>query len=319
MPMLYFRSAALLTAWLLTTTLYADFAFLGVNTEPVRANDANSGLRVVYLFPTGAAETMGLKVGDEIIALNDIIIPNRETFIEELRREKVGATVRFFVRRGDEKLQVKGKIGSYEKTLGRLQERQRKEGYGKPFDFEFPPLTWWDPEAKAWAKTPKDPKKLIDGKLSVIFSFDNCPTCREKRYTMLFRVAQAFQSQSDFAFVGLYQSDAQEQKGKAALLDGAKGLFAAAPPPFAAAVVTHKGGKSPRGREREGKYFLYSHGLAVVDQDGKLRYLQILGVPEQEFGVAYTKLAKEVEDRAKGGEPSSNDGSPEPAPKKEGE
>ena len=104
-----------------------DFAFLGVFTEAIDKEKTDSGLQIIYVYPGSAGDDMGLKEGDQIIALNDFLIPNRERFVAELRKENIGATIRFLISRDDKKLKLKGKIKSYKKTMGMIQDRLRKK------------------------------------------------------------------------------------------------------------------------------------------------------------------------------------------------
>ena len=83
-----------------------DFAFLGVFTEMIDKTKADSGLRIIYVYPGSAGDDMGLKEGDQIIALNDFLIPNRDRFVKELRKENIGAPIRFLLNRDGKKLKV---------------------------------------------------------------------------------------------------------------------------------------------------------------------------------------------------------------------
>lgn len=271
-----------------------DYAYLGVYTEPIRPGDDSSGLKVRYVVPGSAAGTMGLKKGDEIVALNDIIISDLPTFVRELRREKVGAKIRFLLRRGGEKVKLRGKIGSYVAH----QTTVRKRIYGRPL-LPLPPVKWWDAEKRKWIEK-KSGLAHFEGKVGIIFSFDDCPRCTQKRYQPFIRMKPLLESQYPnvpLALVGLYQSEPQDERGESA--DRARKLFEAYPSPVPVGLVQFPAGSPPSPEEREERLYLHKHGIVVLDSRGKVRYTQIFGLPEQEFLAALGKIFKELDQGGK--------------------
>jgi hypothetical protein len=279
----------------------SDRPFLGVTTEQIEPGDEKSGIKVVYVWPGSAAERLGLKVGDEIVALNDFLIPNTETFVQQLRREKApvpgdpgsGSTLRFIIRRGGERLKIKGKIGSYRQTMTAYQETVRKRMVGKPLP-PLPPLKWWDAKERKWVER-ADPLSQLQGKLAVITAFDDCPRCTQHRYDKFVKMRQVLaqiQPDAPIAFLGVYQSDYQEtREGREQLFDHAQKLFEKIPPSFPVAVAYYPGGPL-KPTERQEQLHILQHGQVILDPSGKVQYVQILGIPEREFLLAYQKLAQ---------------------------
>ena len=265
-----------------------DFAYLGVYTEPVRAGDEDSGLRVIYVAPGSAAGKIGLEKGDEIIALNDILIDNRTAFVKELRREKVEATIRLLIRRNGERLKLKGKIGSYlahQKTL-------RKRMYGKPLP-PLPPIKWWDAGRRKWVER-QDGLAHFKGNISILFGFDDCPRCTKDRYRPFTQMKAALalkNPKAPLALAGLYQSDSQDEKGETARR--AQAMFEKYPSQVPVGRVFFPDG-TPRPEEREKHLYIHNHGMVVLDTEGKVRYLQVFGLPREEFLKELEKLLQEV-------------------------
>ena len=98
-----------------------DRAFLGLETEEFGTGGKVEGIKVVYIYPFSAASEMGFQLGDVVFALNDVIIPDRKTFVREVRRNNIGGKLRFLVTRGTERIKIQGKIGSYRKTMEKLR------------------------------------------------------------------------------------------------------------------------------------------------------------------------------------------------------
>lgn len=300
-----------------------DFAFLGITTEPVEKGDPQSGLRVTYTFPGGSAESIGLRPGDEIIAFNDTIIEDLGTFIELLRREKVGATVRFLLRRDGEQVKAKGKIGSYRETMGHLQEKLRERLYGKPLP-ELPPVEWWDADAGEFSAE-FDLRAHLSGKVGILFGFDDRLLTREqlqrastmrnwRKFSTMAKTLQKSSPDSPVAYVGLYRNDRQANQGEGVMREHARELLKASPPPFPTGVALFP--ESVDDRVREDTFFIRNQGVVILDPEGNVAYLQVLDLPQQEFLRAFQRALSEASTRSTadggGGEPPGDDGEESP-------
>jgi len=284
-----------------------DFGFLGIQTETRIAGDPKSGLVVAYVNPASAAKEMGFQVGDEILTFNDRLISDREGFVDALRRENVNAKIRFRLRRGGEIIPLTGRIGSYFKTMKAYQDFLRKEHVGKPLP-ELPALTWWDPEAKRWAPQKNDWGQL-QGKVAVVFSFDDCPSCTEALLQRISATKEALSSSTLAKLVtsaGIYYDEMPGKAGKDASLKSAEALFLKTQPNFPVAVAHYPGDKvSTESREKH--FLIHSHGMVILDPKGTVKYLQILGRPGADFSSAYKAELSAVQ----GGAGGSPQGSPE--------
>ena len=259
-----------------------DFAFLGVFTEMIDKTKADSGLRIIYVYPGSAGDDMGLKEGDQIIALNDFLIPNRDRFVKELRKENIGATIRFLLNRNGKKLKVRGKIKSYKKTMGMIQDRLRAKYVGKPLG-ALPATLWWNSKTSGFEPS-KDPLGPFKSKIGLLVAYDDCPGCQKNRVEFLSQLFTRTKAAGDtlpLAFAGIYQSDSQLTKGgsKECLTQAVK-LYTARKPPFPAGIAHFPGG-APAPKEREKNLFLHNHGVVITDPDGKIAYLQVTGYPDE--------------------------------------
>ena len=258
-----------------------DRAFLGAYSEPIDRAKKDSGLRVTYIYPHSTAAEIDLRIGDEIIALNNVLIKNRDTFVAELRNNNVNGTVRFLVRRDGEKVKLKGKIKGYRKTMGLVQDGLRKKLYGKPLAKQ-PEVRLWNPKTKKLEPS-KEPLAQLAGKIGMIVWYDDCNYCQTKRYQFLqnmqLRTAAA-PTPVPLSFAGLYFSDRQHEQSPQANLDGAAKLYGTKTPSFTAGAV-HFPNKSPAPADRHDSLYIYNHGVALLDPEGKLAYLQIFDAPNQ--------------------------------------
>lgn len=259
-----------------------DFAFLGVFTEAIDKAKADSGLRIVYVYPGSAGSDIGLKEGDEIIALNDFLIPNRERFVAELRKENIGASIRFLLNRDGKKIKLKGKIKSFKKTMGMIQDRLRAKYVGKPLA-ALPKTLWWNAKT-ALFETRKDPLAPFKGKIGLLVAYDDCPGCKRNRINFLSQLFTRTKQAGDalpLAFAGIYQSDSQLKKGgsKECLTQAVK-LYTTEKPPFPAGIAHFPDG-APLPKERETTLYLHNHGVVITGPGGKVAYLQVTGYPDQ--------------------------------------
>ncbi len=260
-----------------------DRAFLGISTEP---SSETGGIRVIYVFPASAAETMGIKIGDHVILVNDVRVPTPADLSRELRTENVGAKLRLIILRDGKRQRISGKIGSYSKTMQSFQERRRKAMVGKPLPAP-PSVTWWNGTTKSWEDKPGalEPSK---GRISVVFSFDGCPTCRKERLGRFAKMGKLLEQSApgSIDFRGLYF---KEGAAKKASLTAARELFEAIPTTFPLGVTSY-GDAAPTPESRLRNVVLHQHGVAILGPGGNVAYLQIYGYPENEFYNAFKKL-----------------------------
>ena len=263
-------------------TATRDFAFLGVFTEAIDKEKTDSGLQIIYVYPGSAGDDMGLKESDQIIALNDFLIPNRDRFVKELRKENIGATIRFLISRDGKKLKLKGKIKSYKKTMGMIQDRLRTKYVGKPLE-TLPKTLWWNPKTAKFEPA-EDPLGAFKDKIGLLVAYDDCPGCQKNRVdflAQLFMRTMTAGGTLPLAFAGIYQRDTQLSKGgsKECLTQAIK-LYATKKPPFPAGIAHFPDG-SPAPKDREKSLYLHNHGVVITGPDGKVAYLQVTGYPDQ--------------------------------------
>ena len=280
-------------------------AHLGVLLAPRVPGDEKSGVVVTYVNPASAAREIGLLSGDEIRVLNDVIITDVKSFIAEIQKQNAGSKQRFSIRRGGMDMKLEGRLSSIEKTMKAYQEILRKELLGKPLP-ELPPLAWWDAASGGWKEAGSGLASLT-GKHSVVFSFDDCPECRQKRYRLFLQTKEVLDrtpGAAPLAFLGIFYADAS---GKERSLKSAEALFREMPPSFPVAVAFYPGDK-PAPEDREKHALLHTHGTAILDPAGSVKFLQTHGAPREEFLRAYEEVAREA-GSAGGGQP----GKPAPA------
>lgn len=266
-----------------------DFSFLGVVTAPKVAGDEKSGLVVTYVYPGSAAEEMAFKVGDEVLIVNDLVVQDRNSFVEELRRTNVGGKARFRIRRGGEELQLQGRMGSYYKSMAAYQEIVRKEFIGKPLP-PLPAALRWNATEKKWEPGPTGWEELR-GKVGIVFSLDDCPVCRDARLRKLSLLKAGLSTAvgtKPLAFSAVYYDERQGKAGKEANMKAAAALFEEIPPPFTAAVAYYTGA-TPTVEERRQQFLMHHHGIAILDPEGLVTYVQVLGAPERVFAEALRK------------------------------
>ena len=261
-----------------------DRAFLGIGTEP---SSETGGIRITYVFPASAAETMGLKIGDRVLLVNDVRVPTPADLSRELRTENVGAKLRLVILRDGKRQRISGKIGSHSRTMQMFQERRRKAMIGKPLPAP-PSVTWWNGTTKSWEDKPDalEPRK---GHITVVFSFDDCQTCKTQRLGRFATMANLLEPSAGARpvdFRGLYF---KESASTEASLKAAKQLFEATPTAFPLGVAGY-GDAAPTPESRLRNVVLHQHGVAILGADGNVAYLQIYGLPENEFYNAFKKL-----------------------------
>ncbi|HVR75797.1 MAG TPA: PDZ domain-containing protein [Planctomycetota bacterium] len=273
----------------------SDRAFLGLTTEPKVAGDPKSGLVVIYVFPGSAAKEMGFQVGDEIRTLNDLLITDQETFTRELRKENINARVRFQIRRGGADMRIEGRIGSLLKTMKEYQETVRKDFGGKPLP-PLPGVAWWNAETKTWDEKSAALEGLR-GKIGIVFSFDDCDVCLQKRYLKLSQTKGALAATPTgprIGFAGIFYAETAGRGTREERLKAAEKFLTANPPVFPVAVAFYPGDRSTPA-EREKQVLLHHHGTAILDPEGNVKFIEIQGPPEYDFGIALQKVLQELE------------------------
>jgi hypothetical protein len=283
-----------------------DFAFLGLATRAQTPGAEASGIVVLQVYPGSSAEGMGFKVGDEILTVNDFLVGGRKAFIEELKRANVGARMRFLVRRDGKTQTLSGRIGSYRKSMAAYQRHLRKKYEGQLLP-PLPEAFWWNEKESRWEDGPEDWRSLR-GKLVVVVSFDDCETCRKARIEKISLMKQGFAqvpSRTPLEFVGVYYRESPDSWGRKANQKGAEALLKEMRPSFPVTVAAYPD-DSPTPEMRARQFLIHHHGIAILDPQGKVRFLQILGLPGAEFAQAYKKLLEEFQtedEKPAGGKP----------------
>lgn len=264
-----------------------DRGFLGISSKNV---PGNHGVVVTYIFPTSSAETLGFQLGDQIILVNDVRIKNQVQFSQELRAENPNATMRFVVKRNGKLERIRGKLGSYKKTMARFQVRVQQHMLGKPLP-KLPRLYWWDTEKLDWS----DNKEGIDrfkGRITVLFAYDNCPRCEGDRYAPLQgwtdRVLSDVATDDTVSMVGVFFGNGEPLKNT---LEDASVLYEGTTPKFEAALAHYP---ATQKLDWLNQAFLRQHGIVLVDEEGIVRYVQVNGplgpAVNQAFSAMLTRL-----------------------------
>lgn len=89
----------------------------------VRFGEANDGLMIDEMVPTGPAARDGLKVGDVVVGLNDAEVRDQQSLIPLLAGLKPGDEVAVQVRRGDQYVTVPVKLAKRGETFTRPSTR----------------------------------------------------------------------------------------------------------------------------------------------------------------------------------------------------
>jgi len=258
-----------------------DRGNLGVQLQALRPGQKEEGVRVNYIFPESAAKAMGFKVGDEILELNGIQVTDRKFVIGELAKENIGAKVSFRVRRGSETLELRGPMGSFQKTRKAYLDACRKELLGKPFTTSGE-LVW--PGGKDGVQSQR-------GKLLVLVSFDNCQDCVRNKWGKIRGLAERFskidQGEKYLGFAGIYSNVNETYQANEAARDR---VLSENPAQIPVAVARYAGDVIPAdsaGRDP----LVQDHGIALIDPEGKLLHLELSNVdldsPQGTFAKAF--------------------------------
>src|SRR5262249_35894230 len=177
---------------------------------------------------------------------------------------------------------------SYQKTMSAYQERVRKEMDGKPLP-PLPGAVWWNPETKAWDEKLNGMDSLR-GKLSVVFSFDDCKYCKERKLHRISQMKTVLdKTKAPVAFAGIFYTNQGKEKNMKAAAD----VLAASPPVIPIGVAYYPGEKLTQD-SRDQQVLLQNHGLAILDTKGNVKYLQIVGELDQQFFMAWQKSLEEL-------------------------
>lgn len=244
----------------------------------------------MYTMPQSAAREMGIQIGDELISLNDVILTDPETFTREVRKENVNAKLRFRVRRGGQELKIEGRIGSYDKTMKAYQEEVRKRLLGKPL-WKLPSLVWWNETTRTFEEK-AGAVVAAPGKVTTIMAFDDCNTCKEKRFLRMKQMSTLLANRPGgelLAFCGIFYGDRAGLGTREANAKAAAALLAASPPGYPVSLAYYAGDR-PTAADRDEQAVVHSHGTVIVGTEGKVEFVQVIGEPEQEFGMALQKL-----------------------------
>ena len=262
-----------------------DRAFLGLYTEEIP--DTQFGIRVTHTVPESAAQEIGLEINDVVLAVNDVLLDKPATLREELQGLNIGSTLRFLIERGGEKTKLRGKIGSYGKTMTAYQETVRKRTLGKPFQAP-PQVRWLDAESKSWKDDPTALEKLR-GNVTIVFSFDDCQHClrnKFQRFTLLDKQLSSLGAAAPMKVAGIYFHSSKSTEESYKTMNE---LLAKSPVTFPIGVAYYSEGEKPKYEEQ---VLLHRHGVAILDTAGLVSYIQVHGVPGEAFVKAYQSILK---------------------------
>ena len=131
------------------------------------------------------------------------------------------------------------------------------------------------------------------GKITVVFSYDSCAYCKRERYGKMAAMAKTLtlaatqnKVKSDVVFRGYFF---KETMPYATALTEASKLYAETKPEFPVAVSHYKNPVTPEELNRN--VLFHEQGVAVLDREGKVAYLQIEGTPKAEFWAAFSASA----------------------------
>jgi len=99
----------------------SGFLGIGLADEPNMA-------KVRSVEPSGAAAKAGLKINDVVLSISGKATPDGEALVRTVQRFKVGATIELKVKRGDEELVLKAKLGERPQNLTDRGEMQNVLG-----------------------------------------------------------------------------------------------------------------------------------------------------------------------------------------------
>ncbi len=75
--------------------------------------EGEEGPRVDQVMPDSSAEKAGIRVNDVVLSVNGRQTRNRETLIERIRRFHAGDKVTLSIQRGEKKMEVDARLGSF--------------------------------------------------------------------------------------------------------------------------------------------------------------------------------------------------------------
>jgi hypothetical protein len=266
-------------------------AHLGVQVELKDPADKKSGVVVIYVMPGSSAQEMGFQVGDEIRSINDVLVTDPETFIGEIRRQNAGSKQRFRLGRGGQELKVEGRLKSQEKGLHEYQEILRKTFLGQPLP-EPPGIVWWDPAKKAFVER-RDGLSSLRGKHVVLFSFDECAECKREKFDKLSLASAALSSVTPpppVVVVGIFTQRDPVAKDK--VIEAGTRYLTTNPPSIPIAAAYYSGKPGPADREQQ--VLLQNRGVVLLDDRGLVRFLQVTGQLEADFGNAFQGLLRQL-------------------------
>ena len=265
--------------------------YLGISLATKVPGDETSGVIVTYVNPASAAKEMGFQPGDQVLIVNDVIVTDVKSLVSELQKQNAGSKQRFSVRRGGMDMKIEGRISSLDKTMKAYQDLVRKDLMGKPMP-ELPSMLWWDAASGTWKEGPGAVSSL-KGKHSIVFSFDDCALCRQKRYMVFAQTKTVLDKTAPGAPLAILGVFYNEPKGKEQSLKAAEAILRQMPAPFPVAVACYPGDK-PAPEERDKHALIHTHGTAIIDPQGTVKYVQTQGFPQEEFLQAYQQVLKEV-------------------------
>ena len=262
----------------------SDRPNLGVQLLPARPGTAGEGVLINYVYPGSAAEAMGFQAGDEVVGMDGDPIQDLEGMSARLRRSAIGMPVRFRMRRGGAVIELSGAMGGFQATRKAFLERLRRDDLGKPFA-TLAEIDW--PEKI-------DGLRALRGRVAVLVSFDGCHECIEGNYrTIVERAEQLHRLNQDWiGFAGI----CSDQAGRAASAAGRARALERYPALFSIGVAHYPADRPPleaAGRDP----LVQHHGIAILDPEGKVLYLELQGFEADPSGRELTRVLLEAAER----------------------
>ncbi len=118
-----------------------SYAFLGVTTDGVSADENNGGAKISQITKESAAEKAGLKTGDIITRINDKKIEGPESLSETVRTFKPKDEVTVYYKRDGQELTAKTTLGERKESRSMSFAFNTPEGIPRGFTIPRTPIT----------------------------------------------------------------------------------------------------------------------------------------------------------------------------------
>ncbi len=242
-----------------------DRGNLGIGLQAINPGQSPEGARIIFVFPESAAAEMGLRVGDEVVTINGIDVPDQQFLSTELRRENIGAKVKIGIRRDGTMMELSGRMGSFQKTRKAFQDHMRREQVGKQFE----------PLAEVVWPAGVDGIKASRGKVALVVAFDGCQNCIERKWkkfvSMEATLRRAGKTAEWLAFAGIFSSSETPFPANQESLRKVLERNSAA---FPVGIARYAGDRIPLNSHLRDA-LIQTHGVCILDPEGKVLYIEI--------------------------------------------